>query len=206
MAANKATISHGPVYMPVEQYLSLDDNTDGLYEYWHGIVIMLRPPSSAYIDRAIINMADGSNTHAALCVRIASLLDQSLLKSDSPCLTYSSDTRLMLAEDHYLHPDVTVACSEQPTNTRLSNPKVIIEVLSPSTEDRDRNAKFETYRRLPSLQEYMLVGSQYKAIEVHRREGKFWRQYHYREGDLVELTSIDVSFPFDDVYRRITLA
>ena len=205
MAADKATVSNGPVYMPVEQYLALDDNTDGLYEYWHGIVIMLRPPSSAYSDHAIIDMAGGSNTHAALCVRIASLLDQSLLNADSPCMTYSSDTRLMLAEDHYLHPDVTVACSEQPNNTMLINPTLIIEVLSPGTEERDRKGKFETYKRLPSVQEYMLVGSQYKAIEVHRREGNFWRQYHYREGDLIELTSIGVSFPFDDVYRRIKL-
>jgi len=55
------------------------------------------------------------------------------------------------------------------------------------------------------VQEYLLIGSEYKAIELHRREGKFWRQCHYREGDLVELASIGVSFPFDDVYRRISL-
>ncbi len=51
----------------------------------------------------------------------------------------------------------------------------------------------------------MLIGSESKTIEVHRREGTFWRQYHYREGDLVDLASIGVSFPFDDVYRRINL-
>ena len=55
------------------------------------------------------------------------------------------------------------------------------------------------------MQEYVLVGSEYKAIEVHRREGNFWRQYHYREGDIVELVSIGVSFPFDEVYHRILL-
>ena len=50
-----------------------------------------------------------------------------------------------------------------------------------------------------------ITGSEYKAIEVHRREGNFWRQYHYREGDLVVLKSIGVRFPFDAVYRRIPL-
>jgi len=82
---------------------------------------------------------------------------------------------------------------------------VVIEVLSPTTEKRDRGAKFKAYQALPSVQEYMLIGSEYKSIEVHRREGNFWRQYHYQEGDLVELASIGVSFPFDDVYRRINL-
>lgn len=55
------------------------------------------------------------------------------------------------------------------------------------------------------MQEYVLVGSEYQAIEVHRREGTFWRQYHYRAGNLVELKSIGVSFSFDALYRRIPM-
>jgi hypothetical protein len=49
------------------------------------------------------------------------------------------------------------------------------------------------------------LGSEYRAIEVHRREGHFWKEQHYYEGDLVELKSMGVSFPFDEVYRRIRL-
>ena len=105
-------------------------------------------------------------------------------------------------EPHY--PDITVACGEGP-GTMLTNPVVVIEVLSPATEKRDRGAKFKAYKALPSVQEYVLIGSQYQAIEVHRREGNFWRPYHYRSGDLVELTSIGVSFPFDALYRRIPM-
>jgi Uma2 family endonuclease len=78
-------------------------------------------------------------------------------------------------------------------------------VLSPTTEKRDRGAKFKTYKTLPSVQEYMLIGSEYKAIEVHRREGHFWKEQHYYEGDLIELKSLGISFPFDEVYRRIRL-
>ena len=111
---------------------------------------------------------------------------------------------MKLAEKRYLYADVTVACDEQ-AGTMLTNPVVVIEVLSPTTEKRDRGAKFKAYKVLPSVQEYVLIGSEYKAIEVHRRDGNFWRQYHYREGDLVELSSIGVSFPFDEVYRRIRL-
>ena len=205
MAADRSTISGG-LYMTEEQYLALDEATDANYEFYDGYVIMLRPPSSAYDARPVLDMAGGSLAHAALCVRIASLLDQSLLNSDSPCMAYSSDVKLKLAAEHnYFHPDVSVACGEESGNM-LTRPVVVIEMLSSATEKRDRGAKFKVYKALPTVQEYMLVGSEYKAIEVHRREGNFWRQYHYREGDLIELTSIGVSFPFDDVYRRITLA
>ncbi len=55
------------------------------------------------------------------------------------------------------------------------------------------------------MQEYVLIGSEYPTLEVHRHEGNFWRPYHYQSGDLVELTSIGVSFPFDEVSRRIYL-
>ena len=99
---------------------------------------------------------------------------------------------------------VQVACDEQ-TGTMLTNPVVVIEVLSPTTEKRDRGAKFQAYKALPSVEEYVLIGSEYRAIEVHRRDGNFWRQYHYREGDLVALKSLGVSFPFDEVYRRIPM-
>jgi len=190
------------LYMTVEQYLTLDESSDAKYEYLDGYVFLLRRPSSAYDDDAIIDVAGGSVTHAALCARMASLLDQAL--ADGSCMVYTSDARMKLAERQYFYPDVTVACGEQ-AGTMLTNPIVVIEVLSPTTEKRDRGAKFKAYKTLPSLQEYVLLASEYKAIEVHWRDGNFWRQYHYREGDLVELRGLGISFPFDEVYRRIPL-
>jgi Uma2 family endonuclease len=187
--------------MTVEQYLALDESSDAKYEYLDGYVFLVRPPSSSYDDQAM-DMAGGSVAHAALCARMASLLDQAI--ADSPCVVFTSDARMKVADRQYFYPDLTVACGEQ-TGTMLTDPVVVIEVLSPATEKRDRGAKFKTYQAFPSVQEYVLVGSEYKAIEVHRREGNFWRQYHYREGDLVELKSIGAHFPFDAVYRRIPL-
>jgi Uma2 family endonuclease len=201
MVADRSQGSDG-IYMTVEQYLALDEATDAKYEYDNGYVFMLRPPSSAYDEHAILDMAGGSNAHAALCLRMGSLLDQAL--TDSPCMAFTSDARMQLAERRYYYPDITVACGEGP-GTKLTNPVVVIEVLSPSTEKRDRGAKFKAYKALPSVQEYMLIGSEYQAIEVHRREGNFWRAYHYRPGDQVELTSIGVSFSFDALYRRIPM-
>jgi len=190
------------IYMTVEQYLTLDEATDAKYEYDNGYVFMLRPPSSAYDENAILDMAGGSVAHGAICAQLVYLLVGAL--RGRPCRAYTSDTRMKLAERQYFYPDITVACGQE-TGSMLQNPTVVIEVLSPTTEKRDRGAKFQTYKALPTVQEYVLIGSEYQAIEVHRREGTFWRQYHYRTGDLVELTSIGVRFPFDEVYDGIEL-
>jgi Uma2 family endonuclease len=200
MVADPSEMSEG-LYMTVEQYLALDEATDAKYEFLDGYVFMLRPPSSDYDDRAI-DMAGGSIANAAICARMALLLGKAL--ADSPCMVYTSDARMQLAERQYLYPDLIVACGEQ-SGIMLINPSVVIEVLSPTTEKRDRGAKFKTYQSLPSVQEYLLIGSEYRAIEVRRREGRFWKEQHYYEGDLLELKSIGVSFPFDEVYHRIHL-
>ena len=201
MAANRTQVSDG-LYMTEEQYLALDEATDGNYEFYDGYVVMLRPPSSAYDERAMFDMAGGSLAHAALCVRLGSILDQAL--ADGPCIPYSSDVKLKIGTTrHYFHPDVSVACDD-PEGNMLTEPVVVIEVLSPATEKRDRGAKFAVYKTFPSLQEYVLIGSEVQEIIVYRRESN-WRPYRYQSGDVVELTSIGVSFPFDAVYRRIPL-
>src|SRR5437868_5978853 len=111
MVANRAHDSSDGLYMTVEQYLALDESSDAKYEYLDGYAYMLRPPSSAYDDRAILDMAGGSPAHAALCARMIALLENAL--PDGPCLPYTSDARVQVDERRYFYPDVTVACSEQ---------------------------------------------------------------------------------------------
>jgi Uma2 family endonuclease len=188
--------------MTEEQYLALDEATDGKYERLNGMVTMLRPPSSLYgADETIVDMAGGSDAHAALCMRVGLLLGNQL--EDAPCVVYSSDRRLKLPQGNHLFPDLTVACGEE-IGSLATDPIVIIEVLFPATEKRDRGAKLAAYKTLPSVQEYLLIGSEAQEIIVYRRESN-WRPYHYQSGDQVELKSIGVSFPFDAVYRRIPL-
>lgn len=201
MVADRSQMSDG-IYMTEEQYLALDEATDGKYERLNSMVTMLRPPSNLpEADAAILDLAGGSDAHAALSTRLGTLLSNQL--EDSPCLVYSSDRRLKLPRGNYLFPDLTVACGEE-VGSLPANPIVIIEVLSPSTEKRDRGPKLVAYKTLPSVQEYLLIGSEVQEIIVYRRESN-WRPYHYQSGDLVELRSIGMSFPFDPVYRRIPL-
>jgi len=163
---------------------------------------MLRQPSSLDgADEAILDMAGGFDAHAALCIRLGALLSNQL--EDAPCLVYSSDRRPKLPQGNYLFPDLTVACGEE-TSSRATDPTVIIEVLSPATEKRDRGAKLAAYKTLPSLMEYVLIGSEIQEIIVYRPESN-WRPYHYQSGDLLELKSLGVSFSFDALYRRIPM-
>jgi Uma2 family endonuclease len=74
--------------------------------------------------------------------------------TDGPCVAYSSDVKLKVGTTrHYFHPGVSMACGNQAGNM-LTDPEVVIEVLSPATEKRDRGAKFTVYKTLPSVQEY----------------------------------------------------
>src|SRR5215467_3460977 len=156
MVANRSQVSAG-LYMTEEQYLVLDEATDGKYERLNGMVTMLRPPSSLYgADESILNMAGGSGVHAALCIRLVALLSSQL--ADAPCLVYSSDRRLKLPQGNYLFPDLTVACGEE-TGSFPADPTVIIEILSPVAEESDRSAKFAAYKTLSSFEEYVLIGS-----------------------------------------------
>ena len=201
MVVNRS-LQSSSLYMTEGQYLVLDDATDGNYEFYNGYVIMLSPPSAAYDAHPLLDMAGGSVAHSALSARLTSLIDQKL--TDGPCLVHSSDVKLQISSPtHYFHPDVLVACSNE-TGQLLTDAVVVIEVLSPATEKRDRGAKLSAYKTLPSVQEYLLVGSQSQEIVIHRRESD-WRPYHYQSGDMVELNSIGVSFPFDAVYHRISL-
>ncbi len=201
MVADRSQVSDG-IYMTEDQYLVLDDATDGKYERLNGMVTMLRPPSDlSGADAALLDLAGGSDVHAALGARLVTILSSQL--EDAPCLVYSSDRRLKLPQGNHLFPDLTVACGED-SESLPTNPIVIIEVLSPSTEKRDRGEKLAIYKTLPSMQEYLLVGSVVQEIIIYRRESN-WRPYHYQSGDIVELRSVGVSFPFDAVYRRIPL-
>lgn len=201
MVANQSHLSNG-LYMTEEQYLALDDATDGKYERLNGMVTMLRPPSSLErTDEGILDMAGGSDAHAALCMRLGLLIGTQL--EDAPCMVFSGDRRLKLPQGNHLFPDVTVACGEE-SSSLPANPTVIIEVLSPATEKRDRTAKLAAYKTLFSVQEYLLVGSEAQEIIIYRRESN-WRPYHYQSGDVIELRSIGARFPFDAVYRRILL-
>ncbi len=175
----------------VEEYLEMDrKSSETRYEYIDGYVHML---------------AGGTLDHATISLNVASLLRNAL--RGRPCRVYTSDARVRITETRFFYPDVTVSCHERDRGRVdiIEYPRVVVEVLSPSTEDYDRGRKFTYYRECPSLEEYVLINTTYKAVEVCRHEKKsLWSFHVFEPGEDFELASLGVYMPVDAVYDDVT--
>jgi len=148
-------------------------------------------------------MSGGTPEHSRLAVNAGALLRAALQKR--PCVVYNSDLRIRIqSTDRSTYPDLSVVCgkdehaSDDPD--AITNPIVIVEVLSPSTERSDRGEKFAHYQRLVSLQEYVLVAQDAPRVEVFRRQGSSWLLTIFEAGTSLTLTSIGASFSVDELY------
>jgi Uma2 family endonuclease len=159
-----------------------------------------------YCDGEVFAMVGGSIPHADIALNIASMLRGYLL---GRCKVRNSDAKVGITENGpFIYPDVSVTCDDRDRAAQQfsSYPCLIIEVLSPSTEAYDRGGKFALYRRLESLQEYVLVGSETKTVDVFRRNQQgTWSFIPYCEGDEVELTSVGLNLSIDAIYDDILL-
>lgn len=112
--------------------------------------------------------------------------------------------------DSYFYPDVVMACSEpqfeDESSDTLLNPVVIIEVLSPSTEIYDRTEKSKYYKKIPTLQEYILVSQDKVNIEHLLKQNEEWKlnEYHALE-DTLAISTLGCTLALRDVYRRVDL-
>jgi Uma2 family endonuclease len=158
-----------------------------------------------YIDGEVYAMSGGTIIHSQISSNFNRLLGNHL--RGSGCRTLNSDARVsILASSHYVYPDVSITCDERDKTTPkyITYPCLIVEVLSPSTEAYDRGNKFKLYRRNPCLQEYVLVDAETMAIELFRKtDGESWQIIDYEPGDMVELVSVKLTFPMEQVYEDI---
>lgn len=178
--------------MSVEDYLRLDNESTGeRYEYIDGYAYML---------------AGGTADHSTICVNITSQLNSRL--DNSGCRVYNSDMKVRLSKTRYVYPDATISCDEQDRGTveTLRFPRLVIEVLSQSTEGYDRGLKFEYYRACPTIEEYVLIETRRRAVDVYRRAKKnLWTLHLFRSEDMVELASLNATIPMSAIYRNVVL-
>lgn len=172
-----------------EEYLALDAASDEKLEYERGEVFVL---------------GRGTLEHSRLQATIGYALSNATDRR--PCTVYSSSARIRAVKtDRACYPDVTVVCGPAKTLPgdphTITNPTILVEVLSESTEANDRGAKWAHYRRIDSLQEYVLVNQTEPRIEVYRREGQFWLFAEYGPGTHVDLRSIEGRISVDEIYR-----
>ena len=163
---------------------------------------------SEFVDGEIFAFAGASEAHNLIATNcIAELRGQ--LK-ETPCKLYPSDMRVQLARStRYTYPDITVVCGEaefiDEKRDTLTNPTLVIEILSPSTEGYDRGEKFESYRQLSSLQTYVLVAQGRPFVEVFERQaGERWLLAEHRGLDSsIPLPSVGCELQLAEVYDRI---
>jgi Uma2 family endonuclease len=153
-------------------------------------------------------MAGGSLRHSLITVNISSALRPQLRKSG--CSTFSSDAKVCISRGRMIaYPDVTVVCGEpdflDARRDVLKNPTVLVEVLSPSTENYDRGKKATFYRLLPSLREFLLVEQEPVFVEHNRRmDDGTWQVIIYQEAEgVIPLSSIGVELPVTVIYEEI---
>jgi Uma2 family endonuclease len=179
--------------MSAEQYLAWERTQLDRHEFFRG---------------EVFEMAGGRLRHGALSAAVIGELRNALRGSEGR--VFSSDMRIAARPgEHYVYPDASVVHGrselEPGTTDVLVNPSVIVEVLSPSTERYDRGLKWESYRAMPSVVDYLLVSQASARIEHYRREaGSDWHYHVAEAGDRVVLSSgaaIEVSAVYEGIFE-----
>jgi Uma2 family endonuclease len=173
--------------MTVDQFLDWEDGTDTRYEL---------------VDGQPVAMASGTPEHGELIARVSRLVGSRL---QDPCRVVNT-TAIRRAEDHWRSyvPDVLVTCEpRQQGKKAIESPRLIVEVLSPSTASNDHGDKFDFYRAIPSVEEILFVASTTRRIEVWRRENGEWRAQLLGRGAMLRLAACDTPIPVDEVYGNV---
>jgi Uncharacterized protein conserved in cyanobacteria len=163
---------------------------------------------SEYVRGEVYAMAGASDRHVKVTLNAALLIKQQL--RGSGCSTYIADMKVRIeADDTFFYPDVMVTCepSDQLAERDYAkhHPKLIVEVLSPSTEDKDRGSKFISYRKLDSLEEYLLIDPRKYYVELFRRQNEDEWVLMTRSGAEASLTlnSIGLTCCLADFYDDV---
>ncbi|MEH1796178.1 Uma2 family endonuclease [Nostoc sp.] len=181
------------VFLTPETYLELEEKSNIKHEY---------------IDGQVYAMAGTTDIYNTIALNLALLIRNHF--RGSGCRVYFADIKAKLEKrNRFYYPDIIVTCDskdrETPTYKRF--PKLIIEVLSESTEGFDRGDKFNDYQTIDSLEEYVLVNSKHQRFETFRRneQGLWVLQTYTPDDQIFELKSINLTATFTDLYDNVEL-
>lgn len=181
-----------PLRMTPEEFYAWEEQQPVKHQYYRG---------------EVFSMAGTSVEHNQICLNIIHALKQKL-KGD--CRPFAIDLMVQTADGLNTYPDLFIVCGppefdDQKTRV-VTNPRIIFEVLSPSTEKYDRDLKFDHYRSIPSFEEYILVSQNRAAVDQFLRgEAGTWIEQRYRDIDeILELKSVKVSLPLREIYDGLS--
>ena len=167
------------------------------------------PAKHEYLRGEIYAMGGGTPEHAALEAAVAGELRNALEAAGKPCRVYSANLRVRVeTTDFACYPDATVICGDLETSPvdrhAATNPTIVVEVLSDSTESYDRGIKAGHYRHIPSIREYVLLSQHAPLVEVWRKnEHDRWEVAAVAgAGEIAAVESLGIAIDVDAVYRR----
>ena len=176
--------------MTLDEFLLWDDGTETHYELIGGFPVAMAPPAAA---------------HRMLAMRLGSRIDSALARR-RPC-NAQGEAGIVRPErmDTYFEADIAATCERHEFGQQaLKEPFLIVEILSPSTERHDRRVKLPAYRQMETVQEILLVASDERYAELHRRAGKRWITEILRSDEArISLISVGVEIAIADLYEGI---
>src|SRR6185312_112123 len=180
-------LQFGPIWT-VEQYLEMEHSSQVRHEFHGGYVYA---------------MSGGTQAHSQIVGNIYTALRIGV--REGPCRALGSDIKIRQSKADYVYPDVVVTCDERDRalgRDWIDYPTLVVEVLSKSTERHDRGDKFEGYKRIPTLREYMLVAYKRREVEIRRRvDVDDWTVLTYGPGSEITLESVGLTLSLDAVYE-----
>ncbi len=183
-------------FLTPEEYLAIERQAEYKSEYFHG---------------EMFAMAGASERHVLIVTNVVAELRGQL--KGRPCNVYSTDLRVRISPTGlYTYPDIVVVCGQaqfaDDQKDTLLNPTLIVEVLSESTKDYDRGEKFEQYRSLPSLSEYVLIAQdRYHVEHFFRQPDNRWLLAETnRPEDSLQLSSISCALALTEIYDKVEMA
>lgn len=197
MGVAEPTASYGGAaetreFFTLEEYFEMEEKSSILHEYVGGEIFAMADPSQAH-DIVAMNIA------GPLCVHLR----------DRPCRIYTTHRQLQFkcfGDDFVYRPDVWLACGEtrNAKGDYVDEPRLVIEVLSPSTARIDRREKLFNYREIPSIEEYVLVAQQPVHVAIYRRAEQWGPQVLRSLEDILELRSVELPIPVGRIYKGVS--
>ena len=180
-------------YVTPEEYFAIEERAEVKSEYYQG---------------ELFAMAGGSPNHSRLQRNLTGLLYGQL--RGRPCEAFTADLRVQVEpEGLYTYPDLSVACggARFDAHHNLQNPVLLAEVLSPTTEGYDRGKKFDMYRQLESLRQYLLISQDERVVHLFTRgeDGRWTFEAFSGPEAVVPLASIDCRVPLGELYEGLEL-
>jgi Uma2 family endonuclease len=187
--------------MTFQEYLALERTyPNARYEYLNGVARLMAGGRVAHDQIAF-------NVRVAIAINFRS----------GPRHTFGENMQVQVStfpdgSENRVMPDCTVSCDVDDRrlgNTLIRSPRIVIEVLSPSTEATDRGEKLWAYKACSSIQEYVLISQFAQHVEIYRRDSEdaaTWSKQEYGSGETIELQSVDIAIEMDEIYQGINFA